>query len=43
MIFTAAQFEGQDLDVNGSRFVIIRGGQNPSRAPTASASPQTLD
>jgi hypothetical protein len=26
-----------------SRSVIIRGGQNPSRAPSASASPQTLD
>jgi hypothetical protein len=29
--------------VFGSRSVIVRVGQNPSRAPTASASPQILD
>jgi hypothetical protein len=43
MVFTAARCEGQDVDVDGSRFVTVRGGQNPSRVPSASASPQTLD
>jgi hypothetical protein len=32
----AVQSGGQDLDVVGSRSVIVRGGQNPSRAPSAS-------
>jgi hypothetical protein len=39
----AAQFGERGLDVDGSRFVIVRGGQNPPRAPSALASPQTLD
>ena len=34
------EFDGTGI---GSRSVIVRGGQNPSRAPSASASPQTLD
>jgi hypothetical protein len=38
-----AQIDDHGLDVDGSRSVIVRGDQNPSRAPTASASPQTLD
>ncbi len=41
-MFTARSVDRQDLDVNGSRSVIVRGGgQIPSMAPSASASPQT--
>jgi hypothetical protein len=40
---SAVQLGDQILDVDGSRSVIVRGDQNPSRAPPASASPQTLD
>jgi hypothetical protein len=39
----SAQSDHHGLDVDGFRSVIVRGDQNPSRAPSASASPQTLD
>jgi hypothetical protein len=42
---TSIDHPGQvpQAQVFGSRSVIVRGGQNPSRAPSASASPHTLD
>jgi hypothetical protein len=32
--FSVAQIGDENLGVDGSRFVIVRGGQNPSRAPS---------